>query len=171
MWLRLNVVVVCNCGMEWKWVFGGEKRACYKKKIFQRMKRSIQGSFRGLASGLVFYFYIKPLVVEEVMRLNKIQNVWCNWMVDTSCGDAVIKLNHPVLGIAWAGPDVSLPFSSYSYSSSSSSSSFRPHVNAPVAEGWIGIVVIWFVWMRKNVAIGRSEGEIWLWIMILSYDV
>lgn len=31
-------------------------------------------------------------------------------------------------------------------------------MNAPVAEGWIGIVVIWFVRMRKNVEIGRIEG-------------
>lgn len=30
---------------------------------------------------------------------------------------------------------------------------------APVAEGWIGIAVIRFVWMRKNVEIGRMGEE------------
>lgn len=51
--------------------FLGEKKEVVKKKLKSTNEKAYTRKLSGLASGLVFYFYIKPLIEEGMMGLNK----------------------------------------------------------------------------------------------------
>lgn len=54
--------------------FLGEKKEFVKKKYISTNEKDYTRKLSGLASGLVFYFYLKPLIEEEMMGLNKNTN-------------------------------------------------------------------------------------------------